>query len=197
MLSSFISLALFNLALGFPQDSTGSNSQGLGGSINYNTTATLNSSVTYKATITEYGLGDSFGSQNCSSTKAACGFFNAPGFMAAASQALYDGLGGPGSACGTCWLLTAETDNMGNPLSGVSPIVVQVNNECPANVNNTLCQQSSLTDTNSLGANVNFDLCIQSGAPSGLFGTGHPGLAVGTATQVSCSKWQGGPRITG
>ncbi|MCJ1318466.1 hypothetical protein MMC15_003794 [Xylographa vitiligo] len=47
-----------------------------------------------------------------------------------------------------------------------------------------------------LGANVNFDTCIDDGASAALFGTSGVGLAVGTATKVSCSEWSGSKNIT-
>ena len=50
---------------------------------------------------------------------------------------------------------------------------------------------SSLSDTNSYGANINFDLCIDSGASSALFGSDGIGLGIGTAVEVSCSEWSG------
>ena len=61
--------------------------------------------VTYKASFTEYGAGDTFGSPNCNTNTAACGFYTNPGFSAAVSQNEF-GAGpgqGAGSACGTCW----------------------------------------------------------------------------------------------
>ena len=67
--------------------------------------AALASAQTYKASFTEYGIpiicdtndqslttesrygaGDSFGSGNCNTATAACGFYNNPGYNAAASQ---------------------------------------------------------------------------------------------------------------
>jgi hypothetical protein len=56
---------------------------------------------------------------------------------------------------------------------------------------NPLCSQNGLGGTNQYGANLNFDLCIDSGASKALFGNSGVGLAVGTAEQVSCSQWQG------
>lgn len=40
-------------------------------------------------------------------------------------------------------------------------------------------------------ANVNFDLCEDDGAAAALFGSSGVGLAIGTATQVSCSLYSG------
>jgi hypothetical protein len=56
---------------------------------------------------------------------------------------------------------------------------------------NPLCAQNGLGGTNQYGANLNFDLCIDSGASKALFGNSGVGLAVGTAEQVSCSQWKG------
>ena len=87
--------------------------------------------------------------------------------------------------------MTAETDSSGNALSNAgNSIVVMVNNLCPAD-GNPLCAQSTLQDTNQYGANVNFDLCRDSGASAALFGSSGVGLAVGTAVQVDCSAWSG------
>ena len=101
-----------------------------------------------------YGAGDSFGSGNCNTATAACGWYSNPGFNAAASQNLF-GVGpgaGAGPACGLCFQLTAKTNPYNNnaPLNGTKSIVVKVNNLCPAD-GNPLCSQSSLTPTNSLG----------------------------------------------
>lgn len=148
---------------------------------------------TYKTTVTYYGAGDTFGSGNCNTNTAACFFYTQPGFSAAVSQNLY-GVGpgaGQGPGCGTCWKLTAETDSSGNALSNAgNSIVVMINNLCPAD-GNPLCSQNSLGGTNQYGANVNFDLCRDSGAADAFFGSSGVGLAVGTAQQVDCSQWSG------
>ncbi|MCJ1440669.1 MAG: hypothetical protein MMC23_001155 [Stictis urceolatum] len=151
---------------------------------------------TYKASFTEYGSGDSFGSPNCNTATAACGFYNNPGFNAAASQNLF-GVGpgaGAGPACGTCYRLTPQTDSSGNALRGAKAIVVKVNNLCPAS-GNPLCSQNGLGGTNQYGANVNFDLCKDDGAAAALFGGSGVGLAVGTAVKVDCSQWSGSGNI--
>ncbi|MCJ1307450.1 hypothetical protein MMC25_001096 [Agyrium rufum] len=114
--------------------------------------AAVASAQTYKASFTEYGAGDTFGSPNCNTATAACGFYNNPGYNAAASQNLF-GAGpgqGAGPACGTCWQLTPQTDSSGHALKGAHSIVVKVNNLCPAN-GNPLCSQSSLSSTNQYG----------------------------------------------
>ena len=157
------------------------------------TSSLATSGTTLKSSFTFYGAGDTFGSPNCNTNTAACGFFTQPGFSAAASQNLF-GVGpgaGAGPGCGTCWQLTAETDSSGNALSNAgNSIVVMVNNLCPAD-GNPLCAQSTLQDTNQYGANVNFDLCRDSGASAALFGDSGVGLAVGTAVQVDCSAYSG------
>jgi len=156
------------------------------------TAAALASAQTYKATITEYGSGDINGSGNCNVNTTACGFYTSPGFSAAVSQNLY-GVGpgeGAGPACGGCWLLTGETDSSGNPLSTPKSIVVKVTNLCPAS-GNGVCDQPTLEAVNSYGANVNFDLCINSGAGDAFLTPNGVGLAVGTATKVNCSEWSG------
>lgn len=101
-----------------------------------------------------YGAGDTFGSGNCNTATAACGWYSNPGYNAAASQNLF-GVGpgaGAGPGCGLCFRVTAKTDPYANnaPLTGTQSIVIKVNNLCPAD-GNPLCSQSSLTDTNSLG----------------------------------------------
>jgi len=143
--------------------------------------------------MTHYGAGDTFGSPNCNTNTAACAFYTYPGFSAAVSQNVY-GVGpgaGAGPACGTCWKLVGETDSSGNPLSNAgTSIVVMVNNLCPAQ-GNPLCAQNGLSGTNQYGANVNFDLCSDSGAQEAFFGNSGVGLAIGSATQVDCSEWSG------
>ncbi|RMY86259.1 hypothetical protein D0862_10966, partial [Hortaea werneckii] len=149
--------------------------------------------VSYKASFTQYGAGDTFGSPNCNTNTAACFFYTQPGFSAAVSQNLY-GAGpgdGKGPACGTCWRLTIQTDSSGRRLSNAgNSIVVKVNNLCPAQ-GNPLCSQNGLSGTNQYGANVNFDTCIDSGASAALFQNSGVGLGLGTATQVDCSQWSG------
>ena len=87
--------------------------------------------------------------------------------------------------------MTGQTDSSGNKLSnGGKTIVVMINNLCPAQ-GNPLCSQSGLTGTNQYGANVNFDLCSDSGAEDAFFGNSGVGLALGTATPVDCSQWNG------
>ena len=61
---------------------------------------------------------------------------------------------------------------------------------CPAD-GNPLCSQGSLGDTNQYGANVNFDLCRDSGAADAFFGNSGVGLALGNAEEVDCSLWSG------
>ncbi|KAJ9624845.1 hypothetical protein H2203_004795 [Taxawa tesnikishii (nom. ined.)] len=151
------------------------------------------SGTVYKASFTQYGSTDTWGSGNCNVATTACGFYTSPGYSAAVSQNEF-GVGpgaGAGPACGTCWKLTAQTDSSGNKLSNAgNSIVVQVTNLCPAS-GNPLCAQNGLTGTNQYGANLNFDTCIDSGASAALFGNSGVGLAIGTAVQVSCSQWSG------
>lgn len=204
-------------------------------------TASTVSAQTYVSSFTQYGSNDTFGSGNCATKSTACGFFDSPGFNAAASQNLY-GAGpgaGAGPACGGCWQLTPETDSTGKPIQGANPIIVKVNNLCPSQ-GNPLCAMSGTlpggmststmssmmgeptgmsgmsgmsgkgksgkggkkrvkrsgqqgSATNSLGANVHFDLCIDGGAASALFGSSGTALAKGHATRVDCSMWKGGP----
>ncbi|ORY02850.1 hypothetical protein BCR34DRAFT_573940 [Clohesyomyces aquaticus] len=151
------------------------------------------SGTTYKASFTQYGSTDTWGSGNCNVKTTACGFYTSPGYSAAVSQNEF-GVGpgaGAGPGCGTCWKLTAQTDSSGNKLSNAgNSIVVQVTNLCPAS-GNPLCAQNGLTGTNQYGANLNFDLCIDSGASAALFGNSGVGLAVGNAVQVNCAQWSG------
>ncbi|KAI7280230.1 hypothetical protein KC345_g4860 [Hortaea werneckii] len=149
--------------------------------------------VSYRASFTQYGAGDTFGSPNCNTKTAACFFYTQPGFSAAVSQNLY-GAGpgvGEGPACGTCWRLTIQTDSSGRRLNNAgNSIVVKVNNLCPAQ-GNPLCSQNGLSGTNQYGATVNFDTCIDSGASAALFQNSGVGLGLGTATKVDCSQWSG------
>jgi hypothetical protein len=46
-------------------------------------------SVTYKSSFTFYGAGDTFGSPNCNTNTAACGFYTKPGYSAAASENIF------------------------------------------------------------------------------------------------------------
>lgn len=158
------------------------------------TTAAVFTGLTYKASFTHYGSGDAWGSPNCNTDTAACGFYTNPGFSAAVSQNLYGSASGHGPACGECWRLTGETDSSGNPLPNAgTSIVVMINNLCPAVANppNPLCTPATTSDTNSLGANVNFDLCSDSGAQTAFFGNSGNGLAIGSATQVDCTEYIG------
>ncbi|KAF1351116.1 hypothetical protein BDV97DRAFT_163723 [Delphinella strobiligena] len=157
------------------------------------TAVASSSGTTSRASFTEYGSTDDNGSGNCNTLTTACGFYTYPGYSAAVSQNEF-GVGpgaGAGPACGTCWKLVAETDSSGNALANAgNSIVVQVTNLCPAD-GNPLCAQNGLSGTNQYGANLNFDLCIDSGASAAMFGSDGAELAVGTAVEVSCSEWTG------
>ncbi|KAK0309498.1 hypothetical protein LTR01_004606 [Friedmanniomyces endolithicus] len=137
-----------------------------------------------KASFTEYGAGDSFGSPNCQTATTACGYYTT-GFNAAASQNLF-GVGpgaGAGPDCGLCYRLTIETDSSGKAVSNAgNSIVVEITNLCPG----------------IYGANVNFDTCKDSGASAALFGNSGVGLGLGTAVQVPCSQYasQVGTHVT-
>jgi len=150
----------------------------------------LTSAQTYSASFTEYGTGDQNDSGSCNVATTACGFFTSPGYSAAVSQNLYGAGQGVGPACGGCWQISGDTDSSGQPLSSPQTIVVMVTNLCPAD-GNSLCSQPNLASTNQYGAQVNFDLCIDSEAAAAFLGPSGVGLAVGTATQVDCSQWSG------
>ncbi|CAD0098539.1 unnamed protein product [Aureobasidium mustum] len=145
--------------------------------------------TSYKASFTQYGSTDTWGSGNCNVATTACGFYTSVPAVSQNEFGVGDGAGA-GPACGTCWKLTASTDSSGNKKTFGSPIVVQVTNLCPAD-SNPLCAQNGLSGTNQYGANLNFDLCIDSGASAALFGSSGVGLAVGQAEQVDCSQWSG------
>ncbi|MCJ1392094.1 hypothetical protein MMC18_004961 [Xylographa bjoerkii] len=185
------------------------------------------SAQSYNSSFTQYGAGDSQASPNCNTATAACGFYNYPGYNAALSQNLF-GVGpgaGAGPACGICYLLTPTALTTGAPIEGATPIVVRVNNLCPATANNPLCSQATLSDTNSLGQsppnphirlheklanpahllagqNVNFDICIDDGAAYEFFGAqteanaNGQASAIGIAEVVSCDYWSGSEDIT-
>jgi len=152
----------------------------------------LTSAQIYTASFTEYGTGDQNGCGNCNVATTACGFFTSPGYSAAVSQNLY-GAGprqGAGPACGGCWQISGQTDSSGQPLSSPQTIVIKVTNLCPAD-GNPLCSQPSLASANQYGAQINFDLCIDSGAAGAFLSPSGVDLAVGMATQVDCSEWSG------
>ncbi|GAB7328903.1 hypothetical protein MBLNU13_g00767t1 [Cladosporium sp. NU13] len=150
------------------------------------------SGKSYSASFTQYGSTDTWGSGNCQTKSTACGFYT-QGYNAAVSQNVF-GVGpgaGAGPGCGTCWKLTIQKDSSGHQVSNAgNSIVVMVTNLCPAQ-GNPLCSQSGLSGTNQYGANLNFDLCIDSRANSALFGNSGVGLGVGSAVQVDCSQWSG------
>ncbi|TKA31948.1 hypothetical protein B0A50_01193 [Salinomyces thailandicus] len=151
------------------------------------------SAQNYSASFTQYGSGDQNGSGNCNVDTTACGYYTTSGYSAAVSQNVF-GVGpgdGAGPACGGCWELTIQTDSSGNALSNAgNSIVVKVTNLCPAD-GNPLCAQSSTSDTNQYGANVNFDTCMDSGASNALFGNSGTALGLGTAVKVNCGEWEG------
>jgi hypothetical protein len=94
------------------------------------TVATQATAHTYKASFTRYGSPDGTGTCN---SRSACGIYTSPGYSAAVSQNLYGIGSGSESTCGTCWLLTIETDGNGEPISNAgNSIVVKVTNECPS-----------------------------------------------------------------
>lgn len=131
-----------------------------------------------KATFTEYGTGDSMGSPNCATAENACGE-PMSGFTAALSEAQF-GAGpgdGAGPACGTCYELTIDTDLDGNAVTQAS-VTVKVDNLCPMD-GNPLCGVP-----NEYGAEIHFDLCLDSGATDGFFTSAHAGM--GNATEVGC-----------
>jgi hypothetical protein len=151
----------------------------------------------YSASFTQYGSTDTWGSGNCQVKTTACGFYT-QGYNAAVSQNVF-GVGPVRiiprqqrlTQSPTCWKLTIETNSSGGKVSNAgNSIVVMVTNLCPAS-GNPLCSQSGLSGTNQYGANLNFDLCIDSKANSALFGSSGVGLGVGSAVQVDCSQWSG------
>ncbi|KAI1347242.1 RlpA-like double-psi beta-barrel-protein domain-containing protein-containing protein [Xylaria sp. FL0043] len=140
--------------------------------------APLGALAQLKASFTEYGSGDANGSGNCVTSNNACGFAGG-GYTAALSQAQF-GAGpgqGAGPACGTCYQLTITSNLDGSPTTQKS-IKAKIDNLCPIN-GNPICNVP-----NSYGADIHFDLCIDSGAPGAFFTSGGAGL--GTAQQVSC-----------
>ncbi|KAG7001991.1 RNA 3'-terminal phosphate cyclase [Physcia stellaris] len=124
-----------------------------------------------KASFTQYG--------GCKTKTVACGFFG--GFNAAVSQNLFGAApgDGPGPACHSCYSLSSST-------AGTKSIVVKVNNLCPAIGNEAMCAQNGMSGTNSVGANVNFDLCEDDGSSAAFFGSSGLGMTTGVATPVAC-----------
>lgn len=126
----------------------------------------------YSASFTQYG--------GCKDTSVACGTLPG-GYTAAASQNLF-GAGpgdGPGPGCGKCWSLSSSAP-------GTKSIKVTINNLCPAIGNEAMCAQNGLGGKNSVGMNVNFDLCMDNGSADAFFGTAASRMATGTATEVPC-----------
>ncbi|KAI9810903.1 MAG: hypothetical protein M1827_005762 [Pycnora praestabilis] len=153
------------------------------------------------ATFTHYGIPDSANCAAPNALDASCGFYTPPGsFSAAISQNYFGAASGVGPGCKLCWLLTGVTDTNGaaltnGPNGGPPSIIVKINNLCPAD-SNTLCAQPP-RGTNSLGGQINFDICSDSGAAAAFFpdyddGNGPVGMAIGTAQQIDCgSGWEG------
>jgi hypothetical protein len=91
--------------------------------------------------------------------------------------------------CGTCWRLRADVD-AGKELVNRT-IVVLVNEICPAE-GYPICGQKNLTSVNSFDAQVNFNLCGNTGASDALFGfNSGVDMAIGKATRVDCKEWKG------
>jgi len=131
-----------------------------------------------------YGSNDKDGSGNCNTASAACGFFNNPGYNAAISQAVFGAGpgGGAGPACGHCYKLMPDHPK-------ARSIVVKVNNLCPDD-GNPMCSYPE-------GVDVNFDLCKDDLAASGLFGDSGTQQVNGTAVLVDCGQWSGSADKTG
>lgn len=66
-----------------------------------------------------------------------------------------------------------------------------VNNLCPADGKDPVCAQPDLQTPNQYGGVVDFNLCNDDGAHAALLTPAGVGLAKGTATEVSCSEWNG------
>lgn len=162
----------------------------------------------YKSSITRYGQGppgtpgtDS----HCQAHEGSCGNNPKTGFTAAASEFLYfhggDGVGSQGNrgggsgglSCGTCWKIWGGSDMSGNTITN-TPIVVLITNECATQLpgqEKNLCSQTSYEDANSLGDNINMDLCMDSGATQAFWGNPPWGATSGQAQQVDCGQWCG------
>lgn len=123
---------------------------------------------------------------NCGGT-VACGP-NAAGVQgvgAAAlnTQAYEDGkpiVNGVGGACGQCWHLQPLTDVYpnNNHLSVGTPIVVQINDQCP---DGGYCMQSPQAPLNNYQMQLHFDLCQQTGVAKAFFGDIPEGVLLGVA----------------
>ena len=136
-------------------------------------------SMALKSSFTWYGSGDWNGSPNCATTTNACGDPGS-GYTAAVSQQQF-GAGpgeGAGPGCNTCYVLTIQTDESGNPVEQ-KIVKIRVNNLCPVQ-GNPKCDVP-----NQFGADIHFDLCTDSGARDALFSNGN-GSGVGTAEMVDC-----------
>ncbi|KAI9149161.1 hypothetical protein HJFPF1_11209 [Paramyrothecium foliicola] len=139
----------------------------------------------FTASFTFYGSGDGGDGTSCKNFGNACGIFPESGYAAGVSQNLY----GDGITCGTCWRLYGKVDGGQKALNRT--IVVKVNEMCPAE-GYPICGQKDLRSVNQFKAQVNFNLCVDTGAADGLFGfnTGVD-FATGTVERVDCKEWKG------
>ncbi|KFA68016.1 hypothetical protein S40285_10114 [Stachybotrys chlorohalonatus IBT 40285] len=140
---------------------------------------------TFTASFTYYGSGDSGEGESCLNYGSACGFLADPGFTVQVSENLY----GQGITCGTCWRLDPTHSDENQPMN--SSIVAVINEMCPA-LGYPICGQRDLDSVNSQNAQVNFNLCVDTGAWDAFAGRNSGiGLALGTVTRVDCDEWEG------
>ncbi|KAH7305885.1 hypothetical protein B0I35DRAFT_483640 [Stachybotrys elegans] len=140
---------------------------------------------TFTASFTYYGSGDSGDGDSCKNYGNACGIMTDPGYAVQVSEWLY----AEGLTCGTCWRLEPHSSDEGQRMN--SRIVVMINEMCPA-LGYPICGQRDSTATNMYGAQVNFNLCVDTGAWDAFAGRNSGiGLAMGNVTRVSCDEWEG------
>ena len=155
--------------------------------------------TSYKASFTQYGSTDTWGSGNCNVATTACGFYTSvrlllllfllSPFPISFSMLTYL----------TARLLSRSIPKRirrrhrrrRRPSMRHLLEINRIHRFLWQQFSNPLCAQNGLTGTNQYGANLNFDLCIDSGASAALFGSTGVGLAVGSAEQVDCSSWSG------
>jgi hypothetical protein len=139
----------------------------------------------FSASFTYYGSADGGDGVNCKTSENSCGLRAESGYAVGVSQNLY----AQGMTCGTCWRLHADVDAGQKVVNRT--IVVLVNEICPAE-GFPICGMKNLSSVNEYDAQTNFNLCVDTGAVTGLFGRNSGvDMAIGNATRVDCKEWQG------
>jgi len=122
---------------------------------------------------------------------ASCGGRISSGYTAAVNTRAFGATSSFGDACGRCFSITGTKDPYSPSYTGPfeKPIIVKVNDLCPAESNTVWCSQSQENPLNQFGQPMHFDLCADSGADA-FFPPGR-GALLGTYEEVSCDEWTG------